>query len=122
GETVRGLSNPRQVLRDMGLLLYGDGTEEVRKEDLTNIPRFLNRVLSLDVEPQNALFDYFAELFDQTVRYARANGTFDEGVTDIKAVAIRIAKPPAVVHVDKVTGAETILYTLDVDRPSDIVD
>jgi hypothetical protein len=122
GETVRGLKNPRQVLRDMGLLVFREGGEDIRQDDLTNIPRFLNRVLSLDVAPQNALFDYFTELFDQTVRYAKANGTFDEGVTDIKAVAIRIAKPPAVVHVDKVTGAETILYTLDVDRPADTVD
>ena len=122
GETVRGLKNPRQVLRDMGLLVFRAGGEEIRQDDLTNIPRFLNRVLSLDVAPQNALFDYFTELFDQTVRYAKANGTFDEGVTDIKAVAIRIAKPPAVVHVDKVTGAETILYTLNVDRPADTVD
>jgi len=121
GETVRGLSDPRQVLRDMGLIVVRDGAEEIRKEDLTNIPRFLNRVLSLDVDPQNAIFDYFADLFDQTVRYAKTNGTFDEGVTDIKALAIRVAKPPHVVHVDQVTGAETILYTLDVDQPSDTV-
>jgi hypothetical protein len=121
GETVRGLSDPRQVLRDMGLLVVREGVEVVRKEDQTNIPRFLNRVLALDVEPQNALFDYFAELFDQTVRYAKANGTFDEGVTDIAALAIRLAKPPVVVHVDKVTGAETVLYILEVDQPSDTV-
>jgi hypothetical protein len=55
------------------------------------------------------------------VRYAKSSGTFDEGVTDIKALAIRIAKPPAVVHRDHVTGAETVLYTLQVDRPSDKV-
>jgi hypothetical protein len=121
GETVRGLSDPRQVLRDMGLIVVRDDVEEIRKKDQTNIPRFLNRVLSLDVEPQNALFDYFAELFDQTVRYAKAIGTFDDGVTDITALAIRIAKPPVVVHVDQVTGAETILYTLEVDQPSAIV-
>jgi hypothetical protein len=55
------------------------------------------------------------------VRYAKTSGTFDEGVTDIKALAIRIARPPAVVHRDHVTGAETVLYTLEVDRPSDKV-
>ena len=52
--------------------------EEARKDDLYNVPRFLNRVLALNVEDQNALFDHFADLFDQTVRYAKANGTFDE--------------------------------------------
>jgi len=106
GESVNALKNPKQTLRDIGLLVIRDGVEEIRKEDQYNVPRFLNRILALDVEDQNALFDYFADLFDQTVRYAKASGTFDEGVTDIKALAIRVAKPPVVVHVDRVTGAE----------------
>jgi len=119
---VPGLANPRQTLRDIGLLVRNrDGVEEVRKEDLYNVPRFLNRVLALDVDQQNALFDYFVDLFDQTVRYAKANGTFDEGVTDIKALAIRIAKPPRVVHTDEITGAQTTHYTLEIDVPSKAV-
>src|SRR5437879_6936875 len=87
---VPGLANPHQTLRDIGLLVRNrDGCEEVRKDDLYNVPRFLNRVLALGVDHQNALFDHFVDLFDQTVRYAKASGTFDEGVTDIKALAIR---------------------------------
>jgi predicted RNA methylase len=121
GEIVKGLTNPKHTLRDIGLLVVRDGVEQIRKEDEYNVPRFLNRILALDVEEQNALFDYFADLFDQTVRYAKASGTFDEGVTDIRALAIRVAKPPVVVHVDRVTGAETVLYILEVDRPSDTV-
>jgi len=66
----------------------------------------------------NALFDHFVDLFDQTVRYAKANGTFDEEVTDIKALAIRIAKPPRVVHTDEITQAQTTHYTLEIDVPS----
>jgi hypothetical protein len=119
GRNVSGLANPRQTLRDIGLLVRNrDGVEEVRKDDLYNVPRFLNRVLALNVEDQNALFDHFADLFDQTVRYAKANGTFDEGVTDIKALAIRIAKPPRVVHTDEITQAQTTHYTLEIDVPS----
>jgi len=115
-EAIAGLEDPRQTLQDIGLIK--EGGAEVRKEDEFNVPRFLNRILALPVKEQNALFDYFAELFDQTVRYAKATGTFDEGVTDIRALAIQVAKPPIVVHVDRVTGAETILYTLQVDQPS----
>jgi hypothetical protein len=119
---VPGIDNPRQTLRDIGLLARNhDGCEEVRKEDLYNVPRFLNRVLALDVEHQNALFDHFSDLFDQTVRYAKANGTFDEGVTDIKALAIRIAAPPRVVHTDEMTSAQTTHYTLEIDVPSKAV-
>jgi C-terminal domain on Strawberry notch homologue/P-loop containing NTP hydrolase pore-1 len=122
GQEVPGLENPRQTLRDIGLLVRTrDGGEEVRKEDLLNVPRFLNRVLALDVENQNALFDYFADLYDQTVCFAKANGTFDEGVTDIKALAIRVAENPRVVHTDEITGAQTTHYTLEIDVPSKAV-
>jgi hypothetical protein len=118
GDEVHGLDNPRQTLRDMGLLVIRDGAEEVRKEDEYNVPRFLNRVLALDVERQNAVFDAFAELFDQTVRHAKANGTFDEGVTDIRAIAVRLSKTPRIVSADPITGAETTHYILEVDRPA----
>src|SRR6266516_1040980 len=119
GEKVPGLDNPRQTLRDIGLLVANrDGMEDIRKEDEYNVPRFLNRVLALEVEQQNALFDYFADLFDQTVRYAKANGTFDEGVTDIKALAIRIAVPPSVAHREEITPAQRTHSTLEVDVPS----
>ena len=118
GQNVPGLDNPRQTLRHIGLLVANrDGIECIRKEDEYNVPRFLNRVLALEVEQQNALFDYFADLFDQTVRYAKANGTFDEGVTDIKALAIRIAESPRVVYTDEITGAQTTHYTLEIDLP-----
>ncbi|HKR15311.1 MAG TPA: strawberry notch C-terminal domain-containing protein [Pyrinomonadaceae bacterium] len=122
GHAVPGLDNPRQTLRDIGLLVASpDGGERIRKEDEFNVPRFLNRVLALEVDQQNALFDYFAELFDQTVRHAKANGTFDEGVTDIKALAVRVAKAPMVVHTDEITAAQTTHYTLEVDLPSNAV-
>jgi hypothetical protein len=117
-ENVPGLENPRQTLRNIGLLVKNrEGGEEIRKEDEYNVPRFLNRVLALKVDEQNALFDYFVDLFDQTVRYAKANGTFDEGVTDIKALSVRLAKPPRIVHADTITGAQTTHYTLSVDLP-----
>ncbi len=122
GESVPGLENPRQTLRNIGLLVLNkDGIEEIRKEDEYNVPRFLNRVLALCVDEQNALFDFFANLFDQTVSYAKANGTFDAGITDIKALAIRLAKQPRIVHIDQITGAETTHYTLEVDQPTDAV-
>ena len=122
GGNVPGLGNPRQTLRDIGLLVVtATASREVRKEDVYNVPRFLNRVLALEVEQQNALFDHFVDLFDQTVRYAKANGTFDEGVTDIKALAIRIAKRPRVVHTDEITNAQTTHYTLEIDVPSKAV-
>jgi hypothetical protein len=122
GQNVPGLDNPRQTLRDIGLLVANrDGIEDIRKEDEYNVPRFLNRVLALEVDQQNALFDYFANLFEQTVRYTKANGTFDDGVTDIKALGIRIAQNPRIVYIDEITRAQTAHYTLEIDLPSKAV-
>lgn len=122
GDEVLGLDDPRQTLRDMGLLTKDrDGNENVRREDETNVPRFLNRVLALDVERQNAIFDYFASVFERMVTTAKSNGTFDEGVTDVRAVAIRFARPPRVVATDEITGAETKHYVLEVDRTTHTV-
>ncbi|MBP6821531.1 MAG: strawberry notch C-terminal domain-containing protein, partial [Acidobacteria bacterium] len=117
GDDVAGLADPKQTLRDMGLLQEdGDGVEGVRKEDERNIPRFLNRVLALEVERQNAIFEYFSGIFDLTVLSAKENGTFDEGVTDIRALAIRFAQAPRVIATDETTGAKTTHYLLEIDR------
>ncbi|MCI0393248.1 MAG: strawberry notch family protein [Acidobacteria bacterium] len=117
GDEVQGLDDPRQTLRDMGLLTKdANWNENVRREDETNVPRFLNRVLALDVDRQNAIFNYFASLFDHIVSTAKANGTFDEGVTDVRAIAIRFARPPRIVATDEITAAETKHYVLEVDQ------
>jgi len=42
-------------------------------------------------------------------------------VTDIKALAIRIAESPRVVYTDEITGAQTTHYTLEIDLPSKAV-
>jgi hypothetical protein len=117
GKPVPGIDNARQTLRDMGLLVEPDGVETVRKEDEYNVPRFLNRVLALDVDRQNALFEQYAKLFDEIVSFAKASGTFDEGVTDIKALSVRVSSN-RVVHRHKATGAETVHFTIEVDQPS----
>jgi hypothetical protein len=101
----------------MGLLVLQDGVETVRKDDEYNVPRFLNRVLALDVDRQNALFDQYAKLFDEIVSFAKANGTFDEGVTDINALSVRLSNS-RVGHRENSTGAETTHYTLEIDQPS----
>ena len=109
---IPNLEQPRQALEDMGLL-NKDG--EINDRDRYHIPRFLNRLLSLDCDRQNALFAYYSDLFDQCVAHAKASGTFDEGVQDIEALSIKLAGQPEVVYVDETTRAETLHYTLAVE-------
>src|SRR6185503_10741746 len=117
GKAVPGIDNPRQTLRDMGLLVLQDGVETVRKDDEYNVPRFLNRVLALDVDRQNALFDQYAKLFDEIVSFAKASGTFDEGVTDIKALSVRLSNS-RVVHHDESQGMK-VTHVIDTHIQAD---
>jgi hypothetical protein len=115
GAEVPDLTKPLDALHDMGLLNQ-DG--EINDRDRYHVPRFLNRLLSLDCDRQNALFAYYANLFDQCVAHAKASGTFDEGVQDIKALSITLAREPELVYVDDTTKAETLHYTVSVETRS----
>ncbi len=108
------IDDPRSVLADMGLIgrRPGEDPTSVRAADLQDVGRFLNRVLALDVRRQNAVFEMFAREFDQTVRYAKARGLFDEGVADVKGLSIRLKDHPNLVHTDETTGARTSHFAL----------
>lgn len=112
GKEVPGLDDAKQAVRDMGLMKTVDGIEDVPDSEKTNIPRFLNRLLSLEVERQNALFDYFYSTFQETLEYLKQQGKLDDGMEDLKAVSVTIAEPPQVLHNDALTGAKTVYYNL----------
>jgi len=112
---IPNLSNPREALEDMGLL---NKEGQINDRDRYHVPRFLNRLLSLDCDRQNAIFNYYSDLFDQCVAHARASGTFDDGVQDIRALSIKLAQEPETVYVDETTKAETLHYTLAVETKS----
>lgn len=48
--------------------------------DYTNISRFLNRILGIEVELQNRLFAYFTKTLSAVVQQAKRNGRWDEGI------------------------------------------
>lgn len=48
--------------------------------DYTNIPRFLNRILGVEVELQNRLFAYFMKTLSVVVQQAKSSGRWDEGI------------------------------------------
>ena len=114
GEQILGLDDPKQTLADMGLLQGKDGKKQIKESEKTNIPRFLNRLLSLEVERQNALFDYFYQTFLETLQYLKAKGKIDDGMEDLKAISVRTAEPPQVLFVDALTGATTVYYKLEI--------
>ncbi len=118
GEPIIGLDDAKQTLDDMGLLNKSVDGDEIKESEKTNIPRFLNRLLSLEVDRQNALFDYFYQTFLETIEHLKAKGKIDDGMEDLKAVSVKIAEPPQILHTDALTGAQTVYYKLDTTVPT----
>lgn len=118
GEDISGVADTKQLLRDMAILKTDrDGREYISDQDRHNLSRFLNRILALRVNDQNALFDHFASLFDRAVTAAKENGTFDEGVTDVKAQSIKLLGQN-LIRKDPTSGAETRHFQLELERPN----
>lgn len=118
GEEIIGLENPKQTLIDMGLLKAGGERDEITPAERTNIPRFLNRLLSLEVERQNALFDYFYQTFLETIEHLKAKGKIDDGMEDLKASSVKMLESPQVFYNDALTQAQTIYYKLEITVPT----
>jgi len=113
GREIDGLDDAMQALRDMGLAKTVDGEEKVPDSEKTNIPRFLNRLLSLEVERQNALFDYFYSTFLETIEYLKQKGKLDDGMEDLKALSVAVSDAPQILNSDPLTGAKTVYYKLE---------
>ncbi len=69
----------------MGLLAKSESSElTIQESEKQNIVRFFNRLLSLEVDCQNALFEYFYKTYTETVEHLKASGKYDLGLEDIK--------------------------------------
>lgn len=112
GVEIPGLDDAKIALLDMGLIRAGESGEEIAESDKTNITRFLNRLLSLEVDRQNALFDYYYKTFVETIEHLKATGKLEDGLEDLKAISVKLNQSPQVLYCDALTGARTIYYEL----------
>ncbi len=95
----------QDVTKQMGLsLIDPDGGFDEGK--IPSIPQFLNRLLSLKTDMQNAVFGEFEERLIEAVQYAKQHGFYDEGLQTIKALSI-VKIRDDIVFEEKNTGAKT---------------
>lgn len=106
-----------EVTKAMGMdSLIDKKTGGLNTSNLPEIPRFLNRLLSLQAHEQDAVFDEFAKRLDEVVNYAVQNGTYDNGMQTLKAESVKKVRDE-VAHTDERTGAQTRYVELDVTNP-----
>lgn len=114
GTDVSGM----ELLRRMGVLKAKAGVPEVDQPE--NVDRMLNRLLALDPDLQNPVFDYYADILDATVEQAIADGTLDTGVKELKGEKITVTDRQKLAT-DELTKAETFHYSVDVESKRNLV-
>jgi hypothetical protein len=62
------------------------------------------------------LFDLFSSVLDIVSQNTRNEGQLDSGIVDIKAKGVEMKESPKTVHVDRLSGASTVLFTFTIDR------
>ncbi|XP_043701868.1 protein FORGETTER 1 isoform X2 [Telopea speciosissima] len=103
------------IVRDT-LLGNGKVIGRIVDSDMSDVGRFLNRLLGLPPEIQNRLFELFVSIFDLLIQNARIEGHFDSGIVDMRANVIELQGTPKTVHVDHMSRASTVLFTFTMDR------
>ena len=84
--------NP-ELLKRLGLyekIYDSNGVFNSKSETLRDIGKFLNRILALEVDEQNEVFQGFYDKFDQFMDDAIAKGTVDMGLENYRADKIDV--------------------------------
>ena len=113
---INDITNGKEIISKLGLNVYSsDGSINQNSDDLTSINKFLNRILSLEYDEQNEVFDEFDSQLKMAMAEAEQNGTLDKGMENYKADKVSV-KETKTVHTDKLSGAETLYYSLVADK------
>ncbi|CAB1352204.1 unnamed protein product [Coregonus sp. 'balchen'] len=64
-------------------------------KDYNNIGKFLNRILGMAVQEQNALFQYFSDTLAAVIQNAKKNGRYDMGILDLGSGDEKVKKMEA---------------------------
>ncbi|HLJ25301.1 MAG TPA: strawberry notch family protein [Candidatus Angelobacter sp.] len=117
GTKLKGM----QVLTDLGVLKPSDtGGMTVPPKDRTNVTRLLNRLLALDPDVQNAVYDYYYDIFEATVKQAVEDGKLDTGVKTMPGDRFKVNEQ-RVIGTDPQTKAQTFYYPIEAHEKTDRV-
>ncbi len=63
------------------------------------VPKFLNRILGLEVSRQQKLFDYFARTLERMIRAAKRDGKYAQGIQTVDGRSVEFERPAKALHV-----------------------
>ncbi|KAM8794850.1 protein strawberry notch homolog 2 [Eudromia elegans] len=92
------------------------GTVAVEKD--CSITKFLNRILGLEVDKQNMLFQYFSDTFDYLIEKDKKEGKYDMGILDLAPGVDEIYEESKEVFLTPghPQDGQVVFYKISVDR------
>ncbi|RLC88358.1 MAG: hypothetical protein DRJ03_02895, partial [Chloroflexi bacterium] len=103
-----------------GLKLTDEETGRL-KENLPQVTQFLNRILSMEIDVQNTVFDAFSQRIDDVLAAHAKAGTLDVGLETLVADSV-VKENEVQVYKDENSGAETKYVRLTVKTPAPRLD
>ena len=108
------------IEREMGLTVIDPKTGQVLEKSIPTVQRFLNRLLSLESDSMNRVFDAFDTRRRAVVEYAKQVGAYDAGMESLVAESIK--KVEDVVAAQHPMGGETRYVKLEAEVKNKIID
>lgn len=109
----------RKALVGVGLVNEDEFSKmQTLDKDYNNMSKFLNRILGIAVELQNALFKYFTDTLDAIISEAKKTGRYDLGILDLGTAGdnVRRVKVDEFIRSHATGSAKTELHTVSVER------
>ncbi|MGB3542426.1 strawberry notch-like NTP hydrolase domain-containing protein [Rubrivirga sp.] len=120
GRAVASGVTPALVEEQMGIkVLDADG--QLNVSAVPEVPKFLNRLLSLQTGAMDAVFDSWYGYLEEATEAAREAGTLDVGVETIRAERV-VKTDERLVYTHERSGATTQVVTLELTRRTEVVD
>jgi hypothetical protein len=106
------------ILKQMGMVHYDQKFDRwvMREMDKQKTNRLLNRIMMLDPDVQNAVYEQFFDIFQQVVESARARGELDSGAQEVTGDTVKIAED-RLLYTDPESQAETRYYRVQAEVP-----
>lgn len=102
--------------QQMVIKIYKDnnGVREYEPNVVFDTKKFLNRLMTLEVDLMDNVFDAYIERLEEQIRIAKDSNTYDAGIEQVAALSTRVIDEK-IIYTDENTGANTYLTTIELE-------
>lgn len=91
------------------------------EENIPDVPKFMNRLLSLEIPEQNLIFDEFIKRMERLIEIAASQGELDTGMETIRAAGGIREVQNEQIYTDPNSSAKVNLVTLEATHKTELI-